>query len=106
MDRSAAWKGILVGLPLVLPVPGSTSRDRGFCRAWLGLPPAGREEVLLRAEAAEARSGWAPACRRGLRPGLRHRLDAECRNWSRLMDLEVRAVVDAVLEPCRETDAS
>jgi hypothetical protein len=39
-------------------------------------------------------------CRVGVRSGLRHLLDAECRNWTQLMDFEVRAIVDRVLRPC------
>ncbi len=101
MRSCKGWVGFALGAVLVLPPPGTTSRSRDFCKTWLALTSGQRQDVLARADVAESRSDGEAACRAGLRPGLRHKLDAECRNWSALMDFEVRAIVDGVLEPCR-----
>lgn len=92
--------GLLLGAALVLPPPGTDARGRAFCRSWLDLSRSEQEAVLLAAEAREA-LGTDRACRARLRPSLHARVDAECRNWKLLMDFEVRAIVDGVLEQCR-----
>ena len=89
---------------LSLPPPGTSSREREFCGGWLRLNAPERVQVLRAAESEESTGGgvsWDPRCREGLRPGLRHTLDVECRDWKHLMDFEVRQVVDRVLAPCR-----
>lgn len=92
--------GTLLTGALLLPGPGTTSRERDFCREWLSLESPARQSVLIVAETNEADAPWDLSCRTGLRSGLRHLLDTECRNWRQLMDFEVRALVDRVLEPC------
>jgi len=94
------WPGLLLGAALLLPPPGTASRERGFCSAWLKLTTADRQQVLLDAEARESVAAVDATCRAAARGPLRHLLDAECRNWIRLMDFEVRALVDRILEPC------
>jgi hypothetical protein len=94
------WSGLLLGAVLLLPPPGTDSRERGFCSAWLKLTAADRQQVLLTAESSESGAALDAACRAAARGPLRHLLDAECRNWNQLMDFEVRALVDRVLEPC------
>ena len=101
MADSGPWLGLVLGASLLLPSPGTTSREREFCGTWLKLTTPERQEVLRAAEVREADAGWDGKCRAGLRSGLRHALDSECRNWKALMGFEVRAVVDRVLEPCR-----
>ena len=56
--------------------------------------------MLLEAEQRERALPVDARCRAGRRSGLRHKIDAECRNWSKLMDFEVRMIVDRELEPC------
>jgi len=90
---------LLLGATLVLPVPGTGSRDRGFCRDWLDLSRPAKHEVLVRA--AEAEPGFDAKCRAGRNGPIAHALDQECTNWSKLMDFEVRAYVDRLLAPCR-----
>ncbi len=94
---------VLLGSLLLLPPPGTESRARNFCRAWLAATTPERQQVLIAAEQAEAGGGLDRSCREGLRGGLRHTLDAECSNWSKLMDFEVRQLVDRKLVPCRAT---
>ena len=85
---------------LVLPPPGTDSRERRFCRAWLELSTAERQQVLIDADGREAESDVERACRERARPALRRKIDAECANWTKLMDFEVRAIVDAAWERC------
>jgi hypothetical protein len=89
----------MMGAVLVLPPPGTTSRERDFCRSWLALSKSEQVALLERDEQREA-NPRRRACRERLRAGLRHTLDAECRNWNQLMDFEVRALVERVIEPC------
>ena len=100
--RYRAWIELAFGVALVLPPLGTESRSRDFCKAWLGLTTPERHAVVLADERREQVPGPEAACRASLRSALRHKLDAECRNWNRLMDFEVRAVVDGVLAPCRQ----
>ena len=83
---------------LVLPPPGTTSRARNFCDAWLAQHATGRYAAIERADAVEAQGD---AEKRRHRDGVRARvvdaLTNECRNWHLLMDFEVRAIVDRVL---------
>jgi hypothetical protein len=92
--RAQPWRALslaaLAAGALALPPAGTTSRERAFCRAWLALPPPAKVDVL-------ALDG---ACHVARGPALRETLDAECRNWARLMDFEVRAIVDRVLATC------
>ena len=97
------WTGLLLGAALLLPPPGTDSRERGFCPAWLGLTAADQQRVLLAAEARESAAGVEGACRAAARGPLRHLLNTECRNWRQLMDFEVRALVDRMLGPCSTT---
>jgi len=83
-----------------MPPLGTASRSRDFCDAWLGLSRPERHAVVLADERLADAQGPEAACRAGLRSALRHQLDTECRNWSQLMDFEVRAIVDRVLRPC------
>jgi hypothetical protein len=96
MARASHPIGLVAITLLLLPAPGTTSRERRFCGEWLRLPGAERAAVLRDAEAGEADGPWGPQCR----AGLQRTLDAECRNWRALMDFEVRLVVDRVLEDC------
>ncbi len=91
---------LLLGTVLLLPALGTTSRERNFCGAWLAQATPAKQQILKAAEQAEKDGPWDLACRAGLRPGLRRLLDAECRNWSPLMDFEVRLLVDRLLAPC------
>lgn len=93
------WTGLLLGALLLLPAPGTVSRERGFCPAWLRLTAADQMQVLIDAEAREE-IGLDRDCRARSRGSLRHLLNAECRNRSKLMDFEVRDRVDRLLEPC------
>lgn len=101
MNLAAGLALLLLAASLVLPPPGTESRGRRFCRAWLELPPGLRQQLLIDADAREATSDAERACRERHRPALRHRLDAECANWPELMDFEVRAIADAAHERCR-----
>ena len=107
MNPVPASIGVLgwLGVALSLPLPGTTSRGRDFCDAWLRQPASAQMRILHEAEAREQSPVFDRNCRAGLRAGLRHRLTSECRNWSALMDFEIRAVVDGLLEPCREKPA-
>ncbi len=99
----AAWLGIAApGLAdEALPPPETESRARGFCADWLGLSETQRHARLLEAERAESGERFVGACRAATRATLRRTLDFECRNWTQLMDFEVRHVVERVLRPCR-----
>ena len=99
----AAAIALLAGA-LALPAPETDSRERDFCRAWLALSAPEKDGVLSAAERDEPASGWDAECRQGMRSGLRRTLDSECRNWSKLMDFEVRLVVDRLLDACRAPD--
>ncbi len=105
MRASAPWIAAALGAALALPPPGTGSRERRFCPAWSRLAPPAREAVLREAEARESPDGVASRCRAGLRSGLRHTLDWECERWPRLMDFEVRDLVDRVLASCLPGDA-
>ena len=93
------WATVISGALLVLPPPGTTSRERDFCRSWLPLSKSEQVSLLERDEQQDADPSRR-ACRERLRAGLRHTIDAECRNWNQLMDFEVRALVERVIEPC------
>lgn len=95
---------LLLGASLLLPPPGTVSRARGFCRDWLALSRPQKQEVLQ--SAAEREVGFASSCRQGRAGSLAHTLDQECGNWPKLMDFEVRAYVDRLLEPCRREPVS
>lgn len=100
MHGARSWAGLALGAALSLPSPGTESRGREFCERWLALPASGRHDVVV---AAEARDGGSPsyrACRGHRRAAVRHKLDAECKNWKLLMDFEVRLFVDGVLSGC------
>lgn len=105
MSASPALPVFLLAATLLLPPPGTVGREREFCSEWLRLSGPQRDAVLLAAEAAERDHRYRAACRAGLRSGLRRMLDSECRNWTQLMDFEVRALVDRVLAPCRAVAA-
>lgn len=105
MQRCTGILPVVLAVGLVLPLPGTEGRGRDFCTAWLALGRGERQDVLRAAEEREAGPAYDAECRAGLRSGLRHTLDAECANWRRLMDFEVRAIVDRVLEPCRRDGA-
>lgn len=100
MHTRATWIGLALGTALVLPAPGTESRSRDFCQQWLGLVAGEKHDVIVEAERREVAPGADGRCRAALRASLRHKVDAECRNWKLLMDFEVRAVVDGVLEAC------
>ncbi|NNL65587.1 MAG: hypothetical protein HKP30_05045 [Myxococcales bacterium] len=100
MPSGNLWIGLALAATLMLPPPGTDSRDRAFCDAWLSLLTAERHDVLLDAEAREGGPPPYRECRARLRAPLRHKLDNECKNWRLLMDFEVRIYVDGVLEPC------
>ncbi len=94
------WPALLLAAALLLPAPGTVSRERGFCSAWLMLTAADQMQVLIAAEEREQEAAFDAQCRARARGGLRHLLVAECRNWTKLMDFEVRHLVDRVLAPC------
>ncbi|MDJ0786695.1 MAG: hypothetical protein QNK05_07780 [Myxococcota bacterium] len=96
----AVW--LLAGL--VLPPPGTASRDREFCGEWLALSRAAKQQVLEAAALAEP--GFDATCRAGRSGPVAHTLDTECTNWPQLMDFEVRAYVDRLLAPCRSSSGS
>ncbi len=100
MGAGHPWAGLLLGAALLLPPPGTGSRERGFCARWLDLGVADREACLLEAERREGEAGWDPRCRARLRGGVRHALTAECRRRRLMREFEVRALVDRILEPC------
>lgn len=100
MPTGNVWIGLALAAALMLPPPGTDSRDRDFCDAWLALATPQRQDVLLRAEAREGGPPEYRECRARLRAPLRHKLDAECRNWRLLMGFEVRIYVDGMLERC------
>jgi hypothetical protein len=87
-----------------LPAPDTTSRARTFCADWLGQSEPAKHARLLAAEQRERDGRFDPGCRAATRGALRHTLDAECRNWLKLMDFEVRHVVERVLRPCLVPD--
>lgn len=84
-----------------LPPPDTKSRDRQFCADWLGLSDPQKHGRLMAAEQAEGAGRFDAECRIATRATLRRALDSECRNWTQLMDFEVRHVVERVLRPCR-----
>ena len=84
---------VLLIASLTLPAPGTTSRERGFCRAWLELS-APEKHALLKQQTTQ------PACGHTHRERLRRLLDYECRNWRLLMHFEVRDLVDRVERTC------
>ena len=96
--------GLLTGSALAagaLPPPDTESRARGVCAEWLGLSDPQKHGRLLEAERAEPAGRFEPGCREATRATLRRTLDFECRNWTKLMDFEVRHVIERVLAPCR-----
>ena len=84
-----------------LPPPDTESRARRFCTDWLGLSEPQKHGRLLAAEQSEPTDRFDAECRVATRATLRRTLDFECRNWTQLMDFEVRHVVERVLRPCR-----
>lgn len=91
----------LLLLALALPAPGTGERGRDFCRDWLAASPLERDAALAASEARDlARDEDTRRCAERLRPRARRALDGECRNWSALMDFEVRQVLDAARAPC------
>ena len=95
--------GLALGAALAIPPAGTESRSRDFCRQWLELSPSQKQDLLVADEPALTDPASEGACCERLRPALRHKPDAECRNWSLLMGFEVRSIVDTVTEPCTET---
>ncbi len=93
---------VLLASLLVIPEPGTTSRERRFCASWLAASRAQQEAWLDAADARETEGDpEAAACRRRLRARLAHGLDYECSNRRKLTDVEVRAIVDGLLAPCQ-----
>jgi hypothetical protein len=99
--RYRAWIELAFGAALVLPPLGTESRSRAFCSEWLRLTTAEKHGVVVAAEGRESGEATSAACRAGLRGAVRHKLDVECRNWSQLMDFEIRAIIDGVLQRCQ-----
>lgn len=82
---------------LVLPAPGTTSRERAFCDAWSARTVVERFAVVERADRIEAAGDAARLVHRdAVRARVVDAVTAECRNWRLLMDFEVRALVDRV----------
>ncbi len=97
----AVLRTVLLASLLLIPEPGTTSRERRFCAAWLAASRAHQEAWLDAADARETEGdAEAAACRRRLRARLAHGLDYECRNRRQLSDLEVRAIIDRLVAPC------
>ena len=103
MKTSAHLAGAVLTGVLLLPGPATTSRGRDFCAAWLRLADPAKQVVLRTAETAEMDGPWDLTCRAGMRSGIRHLLDSECSNWTKLMDFEIRTLVDRVLRSCVAT---
>ena len=91
----------VLGVALLIPEAGTTSRARDFCASWLDLTATQRIDQLSRSEARDF-GEIAPlrSCVAGLRAATFRRLDYECRNWSGLMDFEVRQILDGAYAPC------
>ena len=96
-SRAARGHLLVAAVVLAIPSPGTTSRARDFCDAWLALETTGRHAAVARADAIEARGDAETARHRdGVRARVVDALSGECGNWHLLMDFEVRAIVDRV----------
>lgn len=95
-----------LALALVLTASGAAAparAGRDFCASWAPLRYAEKYARVAAADRANfpAQPGL-KRCLAGVRPAAIRTLDYECRNWTKLLDFEVRVLLDRVQARCSE----